>query len=95
MARGKGRRPKTTQELMIEYWERKESGGDPSSGFSSTGNSAADDVSNRSGGDYHQRDAAIETGASSSEASAAWHTARDDNEEVEGLGDRHDGGWKY
>jgi hypothetical protein len=27
MARGKGRRPKTTQELMNEYWERQESGG--------------------------------------------------------------------
>lgn len=26
MARGRGRRPRTTQELMNEYWERKEGG---------------------------------------------------------------------
>ena len=89
-------RRREEQERLDAYWDRQErSGRDPSSGFSSTGNSAADDVSNRSGGDYSQRDAATETGASSMEASAAWHSARDDYEEAEGLGDRHDGGWKH
>lgn len=69
-------------------------GKDPSSNFSSTGDSKADAVSNRTGGGYSQTDARDETGATTKEASQAWHTARDDYEQDEGLGDRHQGGWK-
>ena len=100
MARGRGRRDRS-RERMIAFWEaqdrvaeRGSPGSDPSSGFSDTGNNAADDVSNRSGSGYSQGDASTETGASSSDASAAWHSARDDYEADEGLGDRHDGGWQ-
>jgi hypothetical protein len=62
-------------------------------GYSSTGNQAADDVSNRTGGEYGQSDAARETGTSSSQTNSAWHDARDDYEKDEGLSDRHSGGW--
>ena len=67
---------------------------DPSSGFSDTGNEEADEVSNRSGGGYDQGDAATETGSAPGDVSSAWHTARDDYQENEGLGDRHDDGWQ-
>lgn len=63
------------------------------SGFSDTGDEAADAVSNRDGGKYDEGDAATETGTSEKEAEGTYHAARDDYQEDEGLGDRHDGGW--
>lgn len=62
--------------------------------YSSTGDDRADAVSNRSGGSYDKADASTETGCSSRDTSSAWHTARDDYQRDEGLGDRHDGGWQ-
>jgi hypothetical protein len=63
------------------------------SGFSDTGDERADAVSNTTGGGYERPDAAAETGSTGTQASNAWHTARDDYEDTEGLDDRHTGGW--
>ncbi len=57
---------------------------EPTEGFSDTGNETADDVSNRDGGGYDDKDAATESGASGKETAAAWHTARDDSGVREG-----------
>lgn len=66
----------------------------PTKDFSSTGNPAADEVSNRDGGgDYSHRDARIETGATKAEQARAHHAARDDYEKEEKLGDRHESPW--
>lgn len=51
----------------------------PTRDFSNTGNAEADAVSNRSGGDYEDKDAATETGASARETARAWHEARNDS----------------
>jgi len=51
---------------------------DPSSDYSQTGNTASDDVSNRSGGGYQDKDAATETNAGGRETARAWHDARSD-----------------
>ena len=62
-------------------------------GFSQTGDARADEVSNRTGGGYDERDAMKETSSSGSEVEAAWHQARDDDEQASGRDDRHTGGW--
>lgn len=66
----------------------------PTNGFSNTGNPAADAVSNRNGGrEYSPEDARTETEASKADQARAYHTARDDYEKEEGLGDRHKSSW--
>jgi hypothetical protein len=62
-------------------------------GYSSTGNSAADEVSNQTGGGYNQSDASKETDASQGETSHAWHDARDAHEKDSGE-DRHSSSWR-
>lgn len=54
------------------------------SDFSDTGDTSADEVSNRLGGGYEDADAATETGASGSDTAEAWHAARDDSGVREG-----------
>lgn len=62
--------------------------------YSDTGDAGKDAVSNHDGGGkYNQGMASRETGSGQKETSSAWHTARDDYEKDEGMGDRHEGHW--
>lgn len=58
------------------------------SGFSQTGDSEKDAVSNRDGGKYNESDAGKETGSSAAQTEKAWHSARDDDDADKGA-DRH------